>query len=103
MPRSTSEEVKEKWKETIHQQRQSGLSITAWCCENNISKSVFCYWRDKLFPKVALNHTAFTELFDKKSSIQTGIKLEYQGFRIHLEGDFDPYTLKKCLDVLKKC
>ena len=99
MPRPSSLEKKKKWEETISRQRQSGLSIQRWCRENHISLQTFYYWRDKLFPKAALSRSSFTELTDSKS---TGITIECRGVRIHLDRQFDPSTLKKCLQVLQE-
>lgn len=37
-----------QWQELIHEQESSGLSITAWCSSNSISRSDFHYWKKKL-------------------------------------------------------
>lgn len=103
MPKSFSSEKTQEWKERILKQRKSGFSVNSWCLQNNISTHTFYYWKDKLYPKngckVDLSHTCFTELIDQQG---TGITLEYQEIRIHLDKQFDPSTLKQCLKILKE-
>jgi hypothetical protein len=107
MPQPLSEEKRQQWKEIILKQRGSGLSAARWCRQNNIVTHAFFYWQDKLFPKAALDRSAFTEIPDKKkvkaSGVDRGgITVEYHGVRILLDGQFEPATLKQCLEVLKE-
>ena len=104
MPRPASEEKKHQWEKNILKQQESGLSIPSWCHQNEISLYVFYYWKTKLFPKPGLERSAFSELFDdKECSVDTkaGLVIEYQGARIHVDRQFDPFTLKQCLNLLK--
>jgi hypothetical protein len=98
--RHTPEKVQD-WKEKILQQQNSGLSVTRWCQEHQVVECQFYYWRSKLFPK-KVDVSGFTELVDAKN---TGITIEYNGMRIHMDPNFDADTLKKCLSVIKviKC
>lgn len=103
MPKSSSPEKAQKWREHILKQEKSSSSISSWCHQNNISTHVFHYWRNKLYPKrdrkVDLSRNCFTELIDRQG---TGITLECQDIRIHLDKQFDPSTLKQCLKILKE-
>lgn len=103
MAQPSSEESEQLWKENILKQRNSGLSIAAWCRQSGIAVHIFYYWQSKLFPKPAFNRSAFTEAVEEKNRPVAGIILEYRGFNIHLNEQFDPAVLKKCLEVLKKC
>jgi uncharacterized membrane protein YvbJ len=103
MAQPISEEIKQQWKENILKQRQSKLSIASWCRQNGIAIHTFYYWQSKLFPKPTINRSAFTEAVEEKNKSDIGIVIEYQGFNIHLNGDFNPSILKRCLEVLKKC
>lgn len=99
-----SKEKRQKWKENILKQRESGLSATRWCAENDIVIYQFWYWQKKLFPKNVLDRSSFRELSDKKSSPvpnQQGITIEYHGIRLLL-GQFESSTLKTCLEVLRE-
>jgi transposase-like protein len=106
MPRPFSEEKKQKWKERILQQRESGLSVARWCRKNDVSPRNFSYWRNKLFPKAGLDRSAFTEISNKRVIVsdpeRKGITIEYCGIRIRLEEQFEPMALKQCLEVLKE-
>ena len=37
-----------KWRELIGQQRQSGLSVSAFCRDRSFSEQAFYYWRKRL-------------------------------------------------------
>lgn len=106
MPKPATEEIKQRWKETIHKQRESGLSIGAWCRQNNISTHTFRYWLDKIFPKTAIDRSAFKEISETQktpfSRKTAGVFLEYRGIDIHIDRGFDPLTLKQCLKALKE-
>ena len=99
MPTVASQEKRSMWEQKIRLQQQSGLSIERWCRENQISPHTFHYWKDRLFPKTVLTHSSFIELSDGKG---TGIIIEHQGVRIHLDRHFEPETLKRCLAALKE-
>ena len=89
------------WEDTFKAWEVSGQTITAWCQEKNLSYNTFCKWRVRL-SKPSLIKTSFLEIKEEKSS---SLKLEYHGIHIHLDQNFDPQTLKKCLQALQgfKC
>lgn len=103
MAQPFSEELKQQWKENILKQQQSNLSIATWCRQNRIAVHTFYYWQSKLFPKPTINRSAFTEAIETKNRSASGIILEYQGFNIHLNEHFNSCSLKRCLEVLRKC
>lgn len=97
-----SEEGRERWREQVLKQKESGLSIAEWCRSRELKASVFYYWRDRLFPK-ELDGSAFLEIIEeKKEEKGVGITLEYRGAQIYLEKEFEPGVLKRCLEVLKE-
>jgi hypothetical protein len=96
MSQSLSQEKRQEWKNIIHRQEESGMSIKSWCCKNGICLHKFYYWKKHLLPEV-LNRACFTELTDQKSP---GIIIECKGIRIYLNRDFDSLTLQQCLSVL---
>ena len=98
-----SEEKKQLWRDRILNQRNSGLSITKWCGQNNIQDHHFYYWQSKLFPKATLNRASFKELEPNGRTIEPGITLQFREFSIYISHSFDPVTLKQCIEVLKKC
>lgn len=91
-----TEEQKQKWKDTIQTQKQSGLSIQKWCRENQVVVSRFYYWSRKLFSDKAMPHfSRFVELKDLK---QCKLSLEYQDVHLQLEAT----NLKQALRLLEK-
>jgi hypothetical protein len=103
MAQPFSEGLKDRWKETILDQRQSKLSIASWCRQNAIAVHTFYYWQSKLFPKLALSRSAFSEAIEKNNNFTSGMILEYNGFKIHLDEHFSPSLLKKCVEVIRQC
>lgn len=99
MSRPASEEARQQWHNRILQQSSSGLSVARWCCEHNITRWHFDYWKRKLFPET-LQRSSFKELTEE---VPVGLTLEYQGITLRLERNFDPVLLKACLAVLKQC
>lgn len=61
MPRPFSQEKRQEWKDKIQNQQASGLSISKWCCDQQVNVHAFYYWKDHLCPKVPLFRASFTE------------------------------------------
>ena len=97
MPISSSKKRLD-WERKIRLQQESGLSIERWCHENNLTTHLFHYWKKKIFPPVILK-TDFIEVNDTNN---TGVVIEYYGFRLIVDRHFDPLTLKRCLSLLKE-
>lgn len=106
MPRQSSISTIEQWKERVSNQRDSGLSIAAWCRQNNIATQTFYYWRDKFYPKPSLKRADFKEALSQQNidtqTRKSGVSLQYLGFCINLEQNFDKAVLKGCLELLKE-
>ena len=99
MPTLLPPEKREEWKKLIEEQQSSGLSIEQWCKDNNLKPHMFFYWRSRLFPKARLNRKSFMEVNPLKD---TGISIECNSIKIHLEKHFDPAVLKNCLLTIKE-
>lgn len=98
MSKPKSIQKRQEWAERIRLQSESGISITQWCLNHNLSTSVFYYWKGLLCP-LFLERSSFTEIpIENKGSIT----LEYRSLRIYLENDFDANALKRCINVLKE-
>ena len=97
MFKQSSEEKIQEWQENIRKQQQSGLSIVAWCRQNNTFPHVFSYWKKKLATP-ALSRSSFTELTASKGA---SLFFEYQGIRLYVDPVFDQATLRQCLQALK--
>ncbi len=99
MPIPSSPEKEAEWKHKIQRQKESGLSIQRWCKENQISSASYHYWKDCIFPKPPVQKSSFVELPPCQKATLT---LEYSGVLIHLDPDFPPELLRRCLNTLKE-
>lgn len=104
---------KSQWKEKLLEWQASGKSARAWCREHKIPVTTFYGWRKRIkkipdsqnqtIPKPfsqSLESPAFIELKNKKPS-DSGIILDCSGVKIHLMAEFDPLTLKQCIECLR--
>lgn len=102
MGRSCTDKQKQEWNELIQNQRRSASTVANWCRKNNVTVPQFYYWQRRLKENPVLTRESFAELVDNKDP---GITLEFRDVRIHLTRQFDPMTLKNCLQALQgiKC
>lgn len=96
-----------KWAERVHQWQESKMTAKAWCRKNKIVYNTFLGWRKRLNLSIETNishkkqsDANFIELLDQLKT-PSSILLEYDGIRIYLLDNFDAYTLKRCLNVLR--
>lgn len=88
--------LKQQWSEKIAAWRESGLSVAAWCRQNNEGYHRFLYWRNRLRQK-AMPSGRFVELTVETSSLA----VECNGVTLHIERGFDRELLREVLSVLK--
>jgi hypothetical protein len=99
-----------QWKDKVLEWQASGKSIRAWCLENQIPVTTFYGWKARLQKSLKDKSLAkskakkikqeFIELKDPQSC-DSGLILEYEGVKIHLQSNFDQLILKRCLDCLR--
>ena len=75
MKTSRHEILKSKWTEIIKGQNNSGLPISQWCKENEISKTKFYYWQrvireESLIKAGTLALTSQTQFVEVKPSLE---------------------------------
>ena len=114
------------WREQLERQAASGLSIAAWCRQNQVAITSFHYWRrtiarrDKPIaipqPEPALAATAFVPVFvETASQVQRPqpdpllhdadwieIHFQHHSARVRVAPGFDAPTLLRLLDVLEQ-
>ena len=98
------------WKDRVLEWQASGKSARAWCFENHIPITTFHSWKARLKklpndkssvkPKARKVKQAFIELKDQQSG-DSGLILEYEEVKIHLQANFDSLILRRCLDCLR--
>ena len=52
MNKETKELRLAQWASIIKEQKQSGLTVKAWCSQNGITKDTYYYWQQKLRKEV---------------------------------------------------
>ena len=97
--------LRDQWMARIEDWKNSGLSRSAWCKQENIADHQFYYWKKLLSdkPKPKLDANSFVELGDHSDA--SGIEIILNGIAIRLSKDFHGPTLHQCLMTLKgvKC
>ena len=93
------EEKRHVWKIKIEEWRASGLSARKWCLDRDIPEGTFNYWKKLFALEIKPEKNLFLELTQEKTK---GVEIEYQGFKIRLEKDFDNNLLLDCLRVLRR-
>ncbi|MDW7758957.1 MAG: hypothetical protein SCH72_14825 [Desulfuromonadales bacterium] len=88
--------LNQQWAEKIAAWRESGLSIAAWCRQNNEGYHRFLYWRKRVGQK-AQSSGRFVQLSIETSSLA----VECNGVTMHIERGFDRDLLRQVLSVLK--
>jgi len=86
--------LKQQWTDKITEWRTSGLSIAAWCRQNDESYHRFLYWRRRLEPKTT---GGFVELTLESPALA----LACNGVTLRIERGFDRELLREVLSVLK--
>ena len=96
--RENKQNQREEWQQRLTQWKASGIvSAAEWCRIHEINVDQFYYWKSRLTKK-SLTPKDFVELPPTETS---GIQLECNGVRIHLEVHFDSILLVRCLSLLK--
>ena len=88
--------LKEQWAEKINGWRESGLSIAAWCRQNDEGYYRFLYWRKRL-EQNSQPSGRFVELSIESSTLA----VECNGVILHIERGFDRDLLRQVLSVVK--
>ncbi len=87
------------WEQKIQQQKQSGLSVSRWCQENQVPYNTFVYWKRRFVKISPLERKSFVEL--EENPPKSGIQLECDGIKVNIEKGFDSSTLARCLQALR--
>lgn len=103
------------WAQVVHQQRESGLSIKAYCKENGFHENAYYYWQRKL------RQAACAKLAERTADAETrlvpsgwarlettdpeqsdiAVKIEINGCRVEVTTETDPELLLKVCRTLK--
>ena len=88
--------LQRQWADKIAVWQNSGLSIAAWCRQNDENYYRFLYWRKRLQPALSPGDR-FVEL----TFASPGLALVCNDVTLQIERGFDPDLLREVLSVLK--
>ena len=101
------------WRDRIEECCQSGLSIQAWCLQNELKNTAYHYWvkKFKLLEQQAAGSNTFAEVVllpeNKNStketwSLKTEFSLSFGDYSIGIPEGFNAITLAELVKVLRK-
>ena len=101
------------WRDRIEECRQSGLSIQAWCLQNELKNTAYHYWvkKFKLLEQQEAGDNTFAEVVllpgNKNSmketwSIKAEFSLSFGDYSIGIPNGFNPITLEELVKVFQK-
>ena len=97
----TIEERYAHWSNIIETQKTSGLSIAAYCRNQQIRSNDFYAWRRRI-SKRQITGQGFLELSPSVvSSSDTGIRIVFGNLCIEVQRHFDPATLRTVVACLR--
>lgn len=91
---------RETWQRLLAEQQASGLSITAWCLQQNISEATYYYWRKRLAPSLSVPQQ-WMALEPSPAGAPSGLTLRVGRIAVEVLPDFDAHVLAAVLTVLE--
>lgn len=94
---------KEEWLLHLELWKESELSASKYCTENNINKNTFRYWIDKDKGKIKTKNNFVKLNVEKPLSVNESksISLKYGFYEIKIPNAFNKLDLEKLLEVLE--
>jgi hypothetical protein len=92
----TPDEKMEHWTELLAQQQSSGLTIAAFCRQQEIQAWKFYYWRKRLAPTA----DGFA-VISCNAPNDSGVRLGRNGWDIAVSKDFDAQTLQRVITLMQ--
>ena len=109
--RSTAEDVL-LWEQIINKRTKSGMSVSQWCKNNEISKSKYHYWNHKISKnKNSGNEIAFAEITPILSNAEEAIpnsdksddfQLFFKNIKVTVPSNFNQTSLAGLMKVLQE-
>ena len=96
------------WAERIAECRSSGMSVRAWCRENEISEKTYYYWQRRLYQQM-ISATQRVDFAEIPHEVQTGqstgtaAKVCLSGATIEVYPGAEVQMIRVILETLKSC
>ena len=92
------------WAERITACRNSDLSVTQWCKENNVCVQTYYRWQKKLSTMAQTQQESrFAEITPVSFSGNIAVTLRMAGMEAAIHNGADPATITTVLQVIKSC
>jgi transposase-like protein len=109
------EERAAEWRRRFDDQRSSGLTVSAWCHQNGITKNAFYDWRKRLSKTPAPSAPRFISLAvapptrgyqlergaDAPTQVPSSLTLRIGRATVEVASGFDPALLADVLSILE--
>lgn len=99
----TREDCRALWQQRIADQQASGLSIVAWCFQQDIAEHQFYYWRKRLASPVPPSTAPQWLTVEPPSDTSVGLTLQVGPATITVTAGVDPALLATVVRVLATC
>jgi hypothetical protein len=100
-----SQERRSYWHDQFELWEKSGIPQSEYCRQNNIDIQLFSKWKNRLLKNNDIKENKFVRIpqritneLSKSSEIELAINEQY---RIKVQNNFNPETLKKLVSTLK--
>jgi hypothetical protein len=94
-PKQLLQEKRDFWQQHVLSCQESELTSGEYCCQHNLKKSRFYYWRRRIKPVLPV---ALIQLPVQDSGLRLIINNRYQ---VEIDERFSPDTLQHLLQVLE--
>jgi hypothetical protein len=96
----TSDARRADWQRLLVEQQASGLSITAWCFQQDIREQTFYHWRKRLTAAPPAASTPQWLALAPTPAAGPGLTLQVGPVAILVTAGFDPHLLADVVRVL---
>ena len=96
----THDERRALWQHRLADQQASGLSIVAWCWQQDIREQTFYYWRKRLANATPPPSAPQWVALETTSSRESELTLQVGSVAITVTPGFDPHLLTDVVRVL---
>ena len=87
------------WQRLLAEQQASGISVTAWCAQQNIQAGTFYAWRKRLTASAPSPVPQWVAV--STPGVGTPVTLRVGQVAIEVAAGFDPHLLAEVLTVLE--
>lgn len=98
----------ELWVKRITECRSSGMSVRAWCRENEISEKTYYYWQRRLYQQMisTAETVRFAEIpWREETTLNSGAtaKISLSGATVEIYPGADTQMIQTILQTLRTC